>query len=221
MTVTAVIALSLTGLRAYQQEQGSPLFGLLVLIVCVGIVAVVSARRQSHRGAGRRWPMSIRSLALAAVLIGLPDVAFVAYYWCRSGGRWHVVALVDGVPELNRGAILEGLMVALGVAFLLRLTFWSSDPHRAVRIASLLTATSILMLLLMGAWLVPRRADYLARAVSHETLEGIYGGASWAIPSPEFPRDEKKAAHHRRLKEQYEYAARHPWLAVAPESVAP
>jgi hypothetical protein len=73
----------------------------------------------------------------------------------------------------------------------------------------------ILALLPAGSWLIPRRTYYQARAREHEVLEGQYGGASWAIESPDFPPDAIKAAHYRRLRERYEYAARYPWLSQA------
>jgi hypothetical protein len=63
----------------------------------------------------------------------------------------------------------------------------------------------------VAAWLIE---------IPAEDLEGQYGGAPWAIESPDFPPDAMKAAHHRRVRERYEHAARYPWLSVEPEPTA-
>jgi hypothetical protein len=225
LLVVAWAAVALAAATSSALEEGDPWFGAVAIaasVVCLAALVASGefARRGAVAGMGGvipRWCVLLRSLTVAAGLIGVPDVALVAAYWCSCEGRWYVVPYLHGPRVLNRDGVVLGAAVALLVAFLLRLGLLARGVRPWWRLASLATAASILALLLAGAWLIPRRNDLLSRAMDHAVLEGQYGGAEVFARSPDFPLDARKAAYHRRMKRRYEEAARYPWLRIEPD----
>jgi hypothetical protein len=117
--------------------------------------------------------VTLRALTLAVVLIGLPDVTLLAAYWCYCGGRWYVVPRLHGPREMSPDGVVVGAGLALVIASLLRCALWSSGLRRSSRLASLSVAVSIVALLLLGAWLVPRTIDSVERARQQWIKEGV------------------------------------------------
>jgi hypothetical protein len=203
--------------------------GLLTVAACVAVLAAMAASNELQRrraapgtdGIGSWLHVALKSLACAVVLIGMPDVAFVAAYWCACDGRWYVGPEVQGPQVLNVQGVFAGTAVALGVAVLLRRAVWTSDLRRSSRLVSLSLAVSIVAVLLAFSWLVPRSASYRERAREHEALEFHYGGAAGAVYHPEHPPDRNKALYHGRMRRRFENAAWYPWRTVEPDPPPP
>jgi hypothetical protein len=83
------VALSASGALRQEESEGSPLLGLLSVVTCVVWLTAVGAAMRLRSGRSRAGYKDILiSLAVALVLIGVPDAAFVATYLLLSGGRW-------------------------------------------------------------------------------------------------------------------------------------
>jgi hypothetical protein len=209
-------------LMALMREGGDTFVGCVTVTACVASLAAVAVSREFDRrraesgngGTVSRWRMPLKSLAIAFALIGVPDVTFVAAYWCFSEGRWYVRPGLHTSPALNAEGVLAGAAVALVVASLLRRALWPSGLKRSSRLCSFCLAVSIVALLLSGSWLTSRRTSYRELAREHEVLEELYGREALAVASPDFPDDEKKAAFPGRMRRRYEHAARYPWLSL-------
>ena len=85
------------------------------------------------------------------------------------------------------------------------------------------------VLLAVVAWLGRRRSDFLQCATYHAEL-GRYGGDVFGdgvvLQFDPMTRERvitslAKIEHHARLAEKYQYAAAHPWLAVAADPPEP
>jgi hypothetical protein len=162
MVVAAVVA----GLVHLGREGGDPLVGVVTVAACVGwLTAVAVSQRDDPRrpvtgvsGSGPERRPLLRPLALAAVLIGVPDVAFVAAYWCLCGGRWYTIYELHGPRDLDVGGVQLAAAVALVVATLLRRALWPGTVRRSTRLLSLCVAVAIVALLLVLSWLFPHLA---------------------------------------------------------------
>lgn len=228
LLIVASAGVTLAMYVAIQRDQwGAVVF--LTVAACMATLAVAAASREfDHRragtgrgGSGLWWRVPIKSLSVSVVLIGLPDLAFVAAYWCSCGGGWYVIPVLHGPRELNVTGAQVAAVVALVVAALLRRALWTGSLRRSSRLYSFGLAVSIVALLLACAWLSQRRASYQELARDHEVSEGHYGGAEWAVHDPESPPDEAKAIYHGRMRRRFERAARYPWLTVEPDRPPP
>ncbi|AGA25120.1 hypothetical protein [Singulisphaera acidiphila] len=139
MAVACAAVTQATYLALLREEwDGNPLIGFLIVASCVVCLAAVAAQGAFNRmranggGEGARWKAFFKSLALAAVLIGVTDTVFIASYLLLSHGRWYVVSVVDGPRELNLAGIVDAAFIAFGVAFLLRRLIWPGERASAV-----------------------------------------------------------------------------------------
>jgi len=90
-------------------------------------VAAFNRLRAMGGGGGTRWKALLKSLAVAVVLIGGTDTAFVASYLFLSDGRWYVVPEVDGPRVLNLAGVVVAAIIAVGFAFLLKRAIWPGE----------------------------------------------------------------------------------------------
>lgn len=178
----AVVAMVLAGLVALGREGGDPLLGVATVAACVAWLTAVTA---CHGDAPPRPVMGVsgmrperrsllRPLALAAVLIGVPDVAFVGAYWCSCGGRWYTIYGLHGPRELYVGGALVAAAVALVVAMLLRRALWPGAVRPAVRPLSLYVVITTVALLLALSWLIPHFAP--RHPTGWDEIPRAYGG---------------------------------------------
>ncbi len=121
LMAVACASVALAAFGALQREEchGNALLGFWIVAVCVVGAAVITAVRACKQRFGLKT--LLRSLAVAVVLIGVPDAVFVASYLFLSDGRWYVVPSVDGPRMVNRTGAMDAAIIAVGVALLLRL----------------------------------------------------------------------------------------------------
>lgn len=97
------------------------------------------------------------------------------------------------------------------------------------RVRTLMAAVAVVGMLLGGSneivrTLKWRRLDCQLRAIDQSVAESYYRGTLWSCRGPSVPPpvpDARKAAFHATLRRKYEWAARYPWLPVAPDPSAP
>jgi hypothetical protein len=221
MLSVAIVAVTLATARA----QSAPSAAIAIVGACISYLAytryaeAVSLRQASGLATSpsQRAGMVFDSVAIAAVVIGFSDIAFLTGYHGCLKIAYQVNARTHWTPYDDPGYMATGGMIgvilALCVASSLRQTF---SPHHRMESGKprrWLKLWPVGLVMLIGAWLcaeeMRERYSFCRRmAEYHAGLEAKAEGL-------------KQAALHASLKRWYERAAIRPWWPVHPKRVPP
>jgi hypothetical protein len=230
--IVTCIAVLLATYSAFESERGNPFLGLVVIVSSTAGVAAIRAAESVNRRRAEGATVTARTLSttilksggVAAMIIGLANLAFLLAYGLLAGGT----PLFSFPPaERHRYIVSEGLVAGtfagLAVSYLSRRAFWRSIPSRGRLFRRL--APFVVVALLLGANLLWKRIEYrFEQAAYHDVLASVHGGES-SVPAaapapPGFRPRPELAAYHARMKRKWEHAATHPWLPVEPDTGA-
>lgn len=233
MAVTACSAVVLAPYLASESDTGNLPLGLILIGASTAGVAAIRAAGSIHRRPTDGEPMTARlratiilqSVGVAALIVGLADLAFLLGYAFLAGGA---PLFLSPPAARHRYLVPEGVMAGgfagLAVCYLSRRAFRSSAPNRYRMIRRLVPFAFVSLLL--GANLTLRRIEYrLGQAAQHDVLASLDGGESSVsarapMPPGYRPRPEM-AAYHVRMRRKWERAAARPWLPVDPDPLPP
>jgi hypothetical protein len=233
MAVTACSAVVLAPYLASESDTGNLPLGLILIVASTVGVAAIRTAESIHRHRTDGEPMTARlrattilqSVGVAALIVGLADLAFLLGYTLLAG----YAPLFSFPPDARHrclvpAGVMAGGFAGLAVGYLSRRAFWSSAPNRDGMIRRLVPFAVVSLLL--GANLTLRRIEYrLQQAAQHDVMASLDGGES-SVPAPApmppgyRPRPEV-AAHHVRMRRKWERAAARPWLSVDPDPPPP
>jgi hypothetical protein len=239
MGVVAGAAIVVATYSAFENEEGNPLLGLLTVLACTaGVAGLRSAdaikglRASGEPATVRRISTTIlKSCVVAALIVGLADLAFLLTYGFVAGGPRFFLFSTDRPPrDLIPEGLIAGGVMGLAVCYLSRRGFWGSTPVRG-RLRSRLAPLAVVVLLL-GANVMRQRNWYRGeQAQRHDIFLGEYGDESelpTAPRTPGFRLTAEMAAYHARMrayhawmKRKWERAASDPWLPVEPNPPPP
>jgi hypothetical protein len=218
MIAVAMMAVSLAAV----QVRIAPSAGLAIIGSCAGYLAYqrysesVTQREAGGltTGPARKAWLLLVSGAVAAIIIGLSDLAFLAGYYGFLRMAFEVIVVSHwspyGDPEyMCMGGVL-GVTLALLVASSLRRTIWSREWVGSKQIRRWLELWPVVIAGLVGLTLgideMRERWKFCSTMVVYHTREEIIA------------HDAKTAALHASLKDWYRYTTWRPWLPIHPES---
>ena len=231
MGVVACAAVAIATVLALANETGNPLLGMVIVVACVTGVAWLKAADavRRHRADGNSvtgWQLStivLTSAAVATLIVGLADLAFVLGYGLLAGGPRFFLFSADPrsenfIPE----GFIAGATLAIALCYLSRWAFWRSTVMR-VRFFRGLAPLAVVFALFEANVIWERTWNRWGRAQQHDALAAIYGGeSSLPIPrGPDFRGQPELAAYHVRMKRKWEHAATRPWMSVDPDPSPP
>jgi len=232
MAVVACAAVAFGTYAAFARGTGDPLLGFVIVAGCTAGVAWLRATEviKKHRSdrkpvtARRRLVAILTSCGVAALIVGLADLAFILAYGFFAGGPQFFLFSDDPRSQvfLPEG-LVAGSVAGLAVGYLSRRAFWRpvGVPGRFFRS---LAPFSILFLLFEANVMWERSSYRHTQAANHDVLAVIYGGES-SLPAPPHSADfrprPEMVAYHVRMKHKWEYAAMRPWLSVATDPPPP
>jgi hypothetical protein len=144
MVAVAIVALLLAAVRV----ESAPGSGIAIVLSCIGYLAYKRySESVAPRLAGgatisrsRKAGLILSSSALAATIIGLSDLAFLAGYYGFLRIAYEVVVMSHWTPYRDPGymglGVVIGGILALSVAWSLRHFVWSNPPKRIPSCAS-------------------------------------------------------------------------------------
>jgi hypothetical protein len=165
----------------------------------------------------RKAGLLLASAAMAAVVIGLSDIAFLAGYYgymeIAVGGVVSEPLVAVQRSEYTATGAVFGMILALCVASSLRYTVWPLEraapgsPRRWYKLWPVVVA-ALVALALGLEWMRLRWQYCMMRADYYATAQALSVGP-------------KEAARYARLKRWYEKAALRPWLPIPPDHIPP
>jgi hypothetical protein len=217
MVAVAIVAVSLAAARA----ESAPIAGITIVGSCVcylaykrysEVVALRVARGLMTNGP-QKVTLLLSSVIVAAVIIGLSDVAFLAGYYGYLRVADKTVRMSHWTPYHDPGymstGVIIGVILALCVASSLRHTIWpleraeSRHPRRWIKLWPVVVAA--LIALALGADEMRERREFCAMMVDYHA------------DRERAASDAKSASLHAGLKRWYRYTMWRPWLPVHPE----
>jgi hypothetical protein len=222
--LVASVALLIAFSARIELADGSPVMGLGITVTCVAVTAALAALEsiQARRGHGQpvtgSWlrPAIAKSCAIAVLIVGSSDVAFLLTYSLTVGGPRSFLSSVRlGAPGIVREGLFAGTLAAVSVCYLSRWAFCGSRLVRRPHLRVL--APAAVIVLLVGANMMLERSNRRYRVAQwHDYMAGINGGTStipYLTPPGYIPRP-ALAAYHARMRLKWEHASMRPWMAV-------
>jgi hypothetical protein len=217
MVAVAVVAVICAAARI----DSAPRAAVAIVGSCFVVLAskhyseTVALRRASGLTTNRpkKAGLLLVSASIAAAIVGLSDVAFLAGYYGYLKIASEAVVRSHWTPYKDSGHMatggIIGLILALRVASSLRQTIWLQErdatrsPRRFLKLWPVVVA--VLIILALGVEKMYQRWRFCTMMAEYHA-------------SPEAHRDvPNKAALHAWLKLWYEKAALRPWLPIDPD----
>jgi hypothetical protein len=230
----ACIVVGLATALALGSGKGDPFLGILLVAGSTPEVAAVRTNQSMDRLQADGAPViartlcttALKSLVVAALVVGLSDLAFLLTYAFFAEGPplFPSFEPMARHEQLAPVGLLAGTSIALAVCYLSRRAYWRPGPSR-FRLSWGLAPFTIVALLFVGDLAWWRFVYRCSRADWHDVLASVYGGES-SVPATaplgpgERPRPEL-ASYHVRMRRKWERAAARPWLPVAPDPRPP
>jgi hypothetical protein len=235
----AIVAVSFAAARA----ESAPGAAIVIVGTCVSLLAykryseAIALRQAGDATISRsqKAGLVLTSATFALAIIGLSDLAFLAGYYGFLRVAYEAVVWSHWTPYDDRNymgiGVVIGVALALCVASSVRHLVRSPEATRTH--LRWLRLWPIALTVCVGSLLVAEEmrerysycrmmADYHAERAqrirpSDARIQGP-DGDSWQ-PSPEAVL--RRAGYHRSLTEKYDFAARYPWLPIAPDPPEP
>jgi hypothetical protein len=221
MVAVAIVAVSLAAART----ESAPSAGIAIVGGCTSYLAynryteAVSLRRATGLTTSplQRAGMFFASVTIAAVVIGLSDIAFLTGYYGYLKIAVQIVVTSHWTPYHDPGHMatggIIGVIVALWVASSLRRTVCSHQRTESGQLRRWLKLWPVGLVMLIGASLgteeMRERYSFCRKIAEYQAAQEAKADGL------------KKAALHVWLKRWYERAAIRPWLPVHPERIPP
>ena len=233
IVLVAASAVVLAVAVAINDGRNNPLLGLGLVITSAGAASWAKmanelASRQALGECLSRWAKArllLFSLGFGLLTIGLAGLAFLLVFGMLTQIRWDLQNVkFSGLsdPLVLIAALIAATLAGLWVGSLVRRAY-SSNVSRRIRVARLLVPLAIVVVLVLGETMRQRVVFRLAQAAVHDEWVDILlpsqqrTGAPAEHDSPNWER----GRYHVQMREKWQYAAFHPWLAAEPDPPVP